>query len=46
VLERVKAVTGVAAPSNPRSRELAALLRQEGALAVVDDVNQLEAVLE
>ena len=40
------AFLGVAAPSNPRSRELAALLRQEGALAVVDDVNQLEAVLE
>ncbi|MBM3744792.1 MAG: HAD-IA family hydrolase [Acidobacteria bacterium] len=36
---------GVAAPSNPRAAELARLLRQEGALAVLDDVNQLEAVL-
>ncbi len=36
---------GVAAPSNPRSAELAALLRQEGARAVLEDINQLEAVL-
>jgi len=40
------AFIGVAAPSNPRFRELAALLRQEGALAVVDDINQLEAALK
>lgn len=36
---------GVAAPSNPRVRELAALLGREGAAAVLDDINQLEAVL-
>ena len=36
---------GVAAPSNPRAAELAALLRREGARAVLDDINQLEAVL-
>lgn len=36
---------GVAAPSNPRAAELAALLRAEGARAVLEDINQLEAVL-
>lgn len=39
------AFIGVAAPLNPRVRELAALLGQEGAAAVLDDINQLEAVL-
>ena len=39
------AFIGVAAPSNPRFRELAALLRQGGARAVLEDINQLEAVL-
>jgi HAD superfamily phosphatase len=35
---------GVASPANPRAAELAALLLQEGARAVLDDINQLEAV--
>jgi len=36
---------GIAAPSNPWRRELAALLTSEGAFAVLDDVNQLEGAL-
>jgi HAD superfamily phosphatase len=36
---------GIAAPSNPKHHELAALLRQEGAFAVLDDINQIEGVL-
>lgn len=36
---------GVAAPANPRRAELARLLAWEGALAVIEDVNQLEDVL-
>jgi len=36
---------GVAASSNPRSEELTRLFRAEGAIAVLDDINQLEAVL-
>jgi len=40
------AFIGVAAPSNPRAGELTRLLRQEGALAVLDDINQLEAALK
>jgi HAD superfamily phosphatase len=35
---------GVASPANPRAAELAALLLQEGARAVLDHINQLEAV--
>jgi HAD superfamily phosphatase len=37
---------GIAAPSNPRHAELAALLAREGAMAVLDDINQLPRVLE
>ena len=36
---------GVAAPSNPRVNELGALLLAEGAVAVIKDINQLEALL-
>ncbi len=36
---------GIAAPANPRCRELAEALRAEDALAVLDDINGLEAVL-
>lgn len=36
---------GIAAPSNPRHAEVVALLRAEGAIAVLDDINSLEAVL-
>ena len=36
---------GVAAPSNPRYRELVGLFRGEGAYAIVDDINGLEEVL-
>jgi HAD superfamily phosphatase len=36
---------GIAAPANPRHRELVGLFRQEQAVAVLDDINQLEAVL-
>jgi HAD superfamily phosphatase len=36
---------GIAAPSAPRHSELAGLLREEGAIAVLDDINSLEAVL-
>lgn len=39
------AFIGVATPSNPRHAELAGLLGAEGAVAVLDDINQLEAVL-
>lgn len=37
---------GVAAMGNPRREELARLLAEEGARAVIEDVNQLESVLE
>ena len=37
---------GIAAPSAPLYKELVALLRGEGAFAVLDDVNQIEAALE
>lgn len=37
---------GVAAPDNPRRAELVSLFRTEKAMAVVDDINQLENVLE
>lgn len=36
---------GIAAPANPRHDELAALFRAENAVAVLDDINGLEAVL-
>jgi hypothetical protein len=36
---------GIAAPSNPLHAELAALLGAEGAVAVLDDVNQIEGAL-
>jgi len=36
---------GIAAPSNPLNAELAALLGAEGAVAVLDDVNQIEGAL-
>jgi HAD superfamily phosphatase len=37
---------GIAAPSNPRARELRELLHGENAIAVLDDINQLEMALE
>jgi HAD superfamily hydrolase (TIGR01548 family) len=37
---------GIAAPSNPRYRDLTCLLKQENAVAVLDDINQLETVLK
>jgi len=40
------AFIGVAAPENPRRDQLRELLRQEGALAVLDEVNQLEGLLK
>ena len=40
------AFIGIAAPSNPRHRELALLLKRENARAVLEDINQLEGVLE
>lgn len=36
---------GIAAPANPRYDELVRLLRAEGAVAVLDDINSMEAVL-
>jgi HAD superfamily phosphatase len=36
---------GIAAPGNPRYDELVRLLRKEGAVAVLDDINSMEAVL-
>jgi HAD superfamily phosphatase len=39
------AFIGVASPASPRRAELISLFRAEGACAVIDDVNQLEAVL-
>lgn len=36
---------GIAAPGNPRYGELVELLRGEGAVAVLDDINSLEAVV-
>jgi len=37
---------GIAAPSNPRHDELVTVLRNAGAIAVLDDINQLESVLD
>lgn len=36
---------GIAAPANPRYDELVRLLRAEGAVAVISDINQLEAAI-
>jgi HAD superfamily hydrolase (TIGR01548 family) len=36
---------GIAAPGNPRYSELVRLLRNEGAVAVLDDINGLEATI-
>lgn len=36
---------GIAAPASPRHEELARLFSAEGAIAVLDDINQLETVL-
>jgi HAD superfamily phosphatase len=36
---------GIAAPANPRYDELVRLLRAENAIAVLDDINQIEEVL-
>ncbi len=36
---------GIASPSNPRYEEVVRLLKAEGAVAVLDDINGLEAVL-
>ena len=36
---------GIAAPLSPRRAELTALFRAENAVAVIDDINQLESVL-
>jgi HAD superfamily phosphatase len=37
---------GIAARANPRYNELVRLLRAEGAVAVLDDINSLEAAIE
>ncbi len=39
------AFIGIAAPDNPRRAALAGALQTEGAIAVLDDINQLESVL-
>jgi hypothetical protein len=36
---------GIASPNNSRRAELAALFQAENAIAVLDDINQLEGVL-
>ena len=36
---------GIASPANPRYAELVAVLKAENAVAVLDDINQLETVL-
>ncbi len=36
---------GIAAPAGPRHNESVALFKAEGAIAVLDDINQLESVL-
>jgi HAD superfamily phosphatase len=36
---------GIAAPASPRHEDLVKLLRSENAIAVLDDINQLEAVV-
>lgn len=36
---------GIAAPGSPRVKTLISLLKEEGAIAVLDDINQMEAVV-
>jgi phosphoglycolate phosphatase-like HAD superfamily hydrolase len=36
---------GIAAPENPRYRELVALFEAEKSVAILDDINQLETAL-
>ena len=36
---------GIAAPANPRYHQLVSLLKAEGAVAILDDINSLEAAL-
>jgi phosphoglycolate phosphatase-like HAD superfamily hydrolase len=36
---------GIAAPLNPRRRELIGLFQSENAIAILDDINQLEGAL-
>ncbi|MBV9266362.1 MAG: HAD family hydrolase [Acidobacteriaceae bacterium] len=36
---------GVSTPHNPRHQEIAAILRQFGAFAVIEDINELEALV-
>ncbi|MCU1275870.1 MAG: superfamily [Bryobacterales bacterium] len=37
---------GIAAPSNPRYAELVSVLKAEKAIAILDDINQIEPVLD
>lgn len=37
---------GVSTPHNPRHQEIARILREHGAFAVLDDINQLEALVQ
>lgn len=37
---------GIAAPANPRYAELVSVLKSEKAIAILDDINQIEPVLE
>ena len=37
---------GIASPSNPRRDEVVALFKSEAAMAILDDINQLETVLD
>ena len=37
---------GIAGPSNPRYIDLVFLFQEEGAIAIVDDINYLEEVFE
>jgi HAD superfamily phosphatase len=39
------AFIGIAGPENPRQRQVIQLLKAEGAIAVLEDINQLETVL-
>ena len=36
---------GIASPTNPRRGELAGLFQAESAVAMLDDINELETVL-
>jgi imidazoleglycerol phosphate synthase glutamine amidotransferase subunit HisH len=49
LVERIRAgvpFVGIASPANPRREELVTVLRDTGAVAVLDDINGLEGVLE